>query len=110
MRRVGAVHLERFGGFVRDVHDAGDGRLHAESHLVLGDGGAELVNEGVVDGRYTWRVNVPITISYASDDPKAKPKQPDNVLTSIQIVKTSPQENPEGIAINSLIEKPGKNP
>ena len=59
---------------------------------------------GVINGRYTWQVNMPILVTYESNDTKIQ--QALDVIINIQRVSMS--RNADGIAISQYIASEGK--
>lgn len=69
---------------------------------------SKIVNQGVVNGRYSWTVEVPMHTRYETADPKKTINQEENFLVTLQIVRMSSEKHPSGIAINSLLQQPVK--
>ena len=66
---------------------------------------AVITQQGVVNGRYQWRVRVPITLAYTSrgreGTPSYRPEERDIVLTVIRTEQTA--ANPLGLLIAGLL-------
>lgn len=66
---------------------------------------ARILSEGEVDGRYAWRVLVPLTFAYTSPGdgaaPTFRPEQRDIVLTIVRTEQTA--ANPMGLLVSGLL-------
>ena len=63
-----------------------------------------ILSQGVFGGVYLWKVQVPLLVNYAS--PADVHQQPINVVMIVS--RVSPVYFPQGIAISSFAESPGK--
>jgi intracellular multiplication protein IcmL len=64
-------------------------------------GAAVITDQGLVDGRYAWRVELPILVTYQSASGKAS-----QALTiEATVVRRSESENPRGLGIAQVIAK-----
>lgn len=68
----------------------------------------KIVNQGVINGRYSWTVEVPMRTRYETADPKKTINQEENFLVTLQIVRMPSDKFPSGVAINSLLQQPVK--
>ncbi len=69
---------------------------------------SKIVNQGVISGRYSWTVEVPLYTRYETADPKKTITQEENYLITLQIVRMPSDQYPSGVAINSLLQQPMK--
>lgn len=69
---------------------------------------SKIVNQGVINGRYSWTVEVPMHTRYETADPKKTINQEENFLVTLQIVRMPSDKYPSGVAINSLLQQPVK--
>lgn len=60
-----------------------------------------LVNEGVVAGRYAWKVQLPIVVTYSGGSEKTTQNQ--NLMVTMVIVRVPTIDSPQGIGINQFI-------
>lgn len=60
------------------------------------------LQEGIIDGRYGWRVQIPLAVTYQS----ASETSVQNNIATILIVRIPTLTNPQGIGIASFIESP----
>lgn len=58
-----------------------------------------LLEEGVVDGRYQWRIEVPIVVTYQA----GAQKRADNYILTLLIVRVSKLESPNGVGIEQWV-------
>ena len=63
-----------------------------------------ITKRGVINGRYTWQVTMPILVTYQSSETNIQ--QALNVV--INVTRVSMQVNPEGIAVTQYIASEGK--
>lgn len=61
-----------------------------------------ILQKGILDGRYAWRVQIPILVTYQSPNEFA---QQNNVVTML-ITRVSTLNNPRGIGISQFIVAP----
>lgn len=71
---------------------------------------AQIIERGVVDGRYQWRIRVPVTLAYTSrgreESPSYRPENRDIILTVTRTEQTA--ANPLGLVVSGLIStQPG---
>lgn len=64
-----------------------------------------VTNQGVIGGRYAWKVEVPIKITYQGASSVSLPQ--DNIA-EVLIVRMPTHELPRGYAIHQLVTRPGK--
>ena len=62
-----------------------------------------LLEEGVVDGRYQWRIEVPIVVTYQA----GAQKRADNFILTLLVVRVSKLESPNGVGIEQWIAQGG---
>lgn len=58
-----------------------------------------IISEGMVNGRYQWQIQMPLTLTYQSG---AKTRN-DNLLVTLVIVRVPRLENPNGVGIEQWI-------
>lgn len=58
-----------------------------------------IVDRGQADGRYYWRIQLPMVVTFVSGDKKATKRQ----LLNLMIVRRSPLENPAGLGIEQWV-------
>lgn len=63
--------------------------------------GAAIINRGTVNGRYTWVVQVPITITYQSSSEKST----ENHIAEIQIARLPTWQTSRGVGITRVLIK-----
>lgn len=63
-----------------------------------------ITRRGVVSGRYTWQVSMPILVTYQNSDTNIQ--QALDVI--INVTRVSMQQNPDGIAVAQYIASEGK--
>lgn len=64
--------------------------------------GASIVEKGRADGRYAWRVKMPIDLTFVSSSEKTNQR----LEALVEIVRTPTYENVHGVAINRFIAQP----
>jgi intracellular multiplication protein IcmL len=64
--------------------------------------GASVVERGRSDGRYVWRVKLPIHLTFASSSETTNQE----IEALVEIVRTPTYENTHGVAINRFIAQP----
>ncbi len=64
-----------------------------------------VTNQGVIGGRYAWKLEVPIRITYQGASSVSLPQ--DNIA-EVLIVRMPTHELPRGYAIHQLVTRPGK--
>lgn len=66
---------------------------------------AAIVAQGVEDGRYRWRVRVPVTLAYTTrgreEAPTYRPEDRDIVLTVVRAEQTA--ANPRGLVVSGIL-------
>ena len=62
-------------------------------------GSPVILDKGIVDGRYTWKVNIPLLITYES----ASERTQQSVSVTMLISRIQTVNHPEGIAIESFV-------
>lgn len=61
-----------------------------------------IISEGAVNGRYMWRIRMPVTVSYSSKT-HSVPQQ--KLILTIVVVRVDTRENPYGIGITQIVER-----
>lgn len=61
-----------------------------------------IVNEGAVNGRYMWRLRMPVTVSYSS---KTHTVPPQKLILTIVVVRVDTRQNPYGVGISQIVER-----
>jgi len=61
-----------------------------------------IVSEGAVNGRYMWRLRMPVTVSYSS---KTHAVPPQKLMLTIVVVRVDTRQNPYGIGISQIVER-----
>ncbi len=62
---------------------------------------AVVVDQGLVDGRYAWKLEVPLLITYQSATQEAT----QSIVVAVTVVQVPADENPEGLGIEQVIVK-----
>jgi intracellular multiplication protein IcmL len=60
-----------------------------------------LVNEGTVAGKYAWKVQVPIVVTYSGGSDRTSQNQ--NLMVTMVIIRVPTIDSPTGIGINQYI-------
>ncbi len=58
-----------------------------------------LVSQGMIQGRYAWKFQIPILVTYQSSEKTV----PQNLMIEVLVVRISETENPRGLGIAQLI-------
>ena len=58
-----------------------------------------LINQGMVDGRYAWKFQIPLLVTYQSSERTV----PQNLMVEVLVVRQPETENPRGLGIAQLI-------
>ncbi|HVV69529.1 MAG TPA: DotI/IcmL family type IV secretion protein [Gammaproteobacteria bacterium] len=66
------------------------------------DGDAKIISQDAKTGIYTWKIEMPVKLVYASTENNAEVQEQLGSIT-VTVVKTPPNINAQGIAINSLV-------
>ena len=66
------------------------------------NGDAKILEQGVIGGHYTWKIEMPMKLIYQNAENNSEVQEQISTVT-LTVVKTPPNINPQGIAINSLI-------
>ncbi len=61
-----------------------------------------IVSEGAVNGRYMWRLRMPVTVSYSS---KTHTVPPQKLMLTIVVVRVDTRQNPYGVGISQIVER-----
>lgn len=61
-----------------------------------------IISEGAVNGRYIWRLRMPVTVSYSS---KTHTVPPQKLVLTIVVARVDTRVNPYGVAITQIIER-----
>ena len=93
---------EGWDGFQNALQESGNLRAVVDSKFVTTAaprGAPVVIGEGYVSGRYAWKIEVPILVTYQS----ANKRQTQDLLVQALIVRRSELEHPQGIGIAQLI-------
>lgn len=93
---------EAFQNYMAKLKDSGnlDAVIKRQLIVTAVPGGAPIiVNEGLLDGRYAWRIQMPILATYQSS---SETKYSNPLLVTILIVRVSTTASPDGIAIAQI--------
>lgn len=96
---------EGFADYKNSLEKSGRMKMIQEGWLV---GSATIkeapivIQEGVFNGRYVWRLRVPVIVTYASKTHKV-PTQ--NLMLTVTVIRVNSYENPYGVGISSIIER-----
>ena len=91
-----------WNGFQRALEESGNLKAVIENMFVttaVPRGAPVIVGEGLINGRYAWRVEVPIIVTYQS----ANTRTTQDLLVSAIIVRRTELEHPRGLGISQLI-------
>jgi intracellular multiplication protein IcmL len=66
------------------------------------NGDAKILEQGVIGGHYTWKIEMPVKLVYQNAENNSEVQEQISTVV-LTVVKTPPNINPQGIAINSLI-------
>ncbi len=58
-----------------------------------------LINQGLVQGRYAWKLSMPLLVTYQSSERTV----PQNLMVEIVVVRQPETEHPRGLGIAQLI-------
>jgi intracellular multiplication protein IcmL len=89
-------------GFERALEESGNLKAVIENMFVttaVPRGAPVIVSEGLVNGRYAWRVEVPIVVTYQS----ANTRTTQDLLVTAIVVRRTELEHPRGLGISQLI-------
>lgn len=89
-------------GFQRALEESGNLKAVIQNMFVttaVPRGAPVIVGEGLINGRYAWRVEVPIIVTYQS----ANARTTQDLLVSAIIVRRTELEHPRGLGISQLI-------
>lgn len=96
---------EGFDDYKRSLEESGRMKTIIDGWFVgsaVPEGPPVIVQEGVVNGRYMWRVRMPIIVSYNS---KTHSLPPQRLMLTVVVVRVSSWENPYGIGISQIVER-----
>lgn len=62
-----------------------------------------IANQGILDGVYAWKVQVPITLSYETSEGVVYTQ---NLIANVMVVRADPRKHPSGVAIIQLVLSP----
>lgn len=89
-------------GFERALEESGNLKAVIDNMFVttaVPRGAPVIVSEGLIDGRYAWRVEVPIVVTYQS----ANTRTTQDLLVTAIVVRRTELEHPRGLGIAQLI-------
>ena len=89
-------------GFEAALKDSGVLQTVLEKKYVttaVPTGAPVMINQGVVDGHYAWKFQMPILVTYQSSERTV----PQNLMVNVLVVRQSEMENPRGLGIAQLI-------
>lgn len=66
--------------------------------------GATITSAGMVGGRYSWTVQIPLTVTYESSSETTR----DDLIAEARIVRVPTWQVPSGVAISLLVVKTGR--
>jgi intracellular multiplication protein IcmL len=93
---------EGWEGFQTALQESGNLKAVVDSKFVTTAaprGAPVVVGEGYISGRYAWKIEVPILVTYQS----ANKRQTQDLLVQAIIVRRSELEHPQGIGIAQII-------
>lgn len=65
-------------------------------------GTPSILDEGIVDGHYAWRVRIPVSITYKSADKVAAQERKQSFDINVIVIRVPDLDNPEQVAITNL--------
>lgn len=89
-------------GFQKALQESGNLKAVVENMFVttaVPRGAPVIVGEGLLDGRYAWRIEVPILVTYQS----ANTRTTQDLLVKAVVVRRSELEHPRGLGIAQII-------
>lgn len=89
-------------GFEAALKDSGVLQTVLEKKYVttaVPTGAPVLINQGMVEGHYAWRFQMPLLVTYQSSEKTV----PQNLMVNIFVVRQSEMVNPRGLGIAQLI-------
>lgn len=93
---------EGWQNFISALQDSGNLNAVISKKLIVSavaKGAPVILNEGLLNGRYTWRVQMPMLITYQS----ASQKSDQDVVVTMLITRVSPLNSARGIGIAQFI-------
>lgn len=97
---------EGFADYKRSLASSGRMKTITEGWFVssaVPEGPPVIVQEGSVNGRYMWRMRMPILVHYNSKTHRLSPQR---LMLTITVVRVQTWENPYGVGISQIVERP----
>lgn len=94
-----------FAAFLNAMKSSGNLAAIQDKQLVataVPNGAPVIVAEGVLNGQYSWRVKIPMLISYQG----ASAVSPQNVYVTLLVTRVPTTQTPEGVGVAQFVMSP----